>query len=36
MGAAGRERAVRLFRFEDMLARVEAVYREALADLPGL
>ena len=36
MGAAGRERAVRLFRFEDMVARVEAVYREALAGRPGL
>jgi len=33
MGAAGRERAVRLFKFEDMIARVEAVYRSALAEL---
>ncbi|MBF8282053.1 MAG: Glycosyltransferase [Anaerolineales bacterium] len=31
MGTAGRERAVRLFRFEDMVARVEAVYREVLS-----
>jgi rhamnosyl/mannosyltransferase len=31
MGAAGRDRALRLFRFDDMIARVEAVYREVVS-----
>ncbi len=36
MGAAGRDRAGRLFKFEDMIARVEAAYRTALGARTGL